>query len=141
VALLIFIDTSAFYAVHVRTSKLHESAIKVRDLIASGEFGSMLTSNYILDEIVTLLRVRIGHKVAVEVGDAIRESSSIEVMWVTPKIEKAAWSLFKERQDRDFSLTDCTSFIIMKLRDVNHSFTYDNHFSQMGFKVVPSNIE
>jgi hypothetical protein len=88
---VIFVDTSAFYAVHVRTSREHGAAVGVRDRIASGEFGAMVTTNYIFDELLTLLQARAGHAAAVSVGEALRSSDSIELVWLTPKVENVAW--------------------------------------------------
>jgi len=134
---MIFVDTSAFYAMHVGTCEEHRTAVEIRDKIAAGQFGSMVTTNYVLDELATLLRIRVGHEAAVEVGEAIRSSASVEIVWVSPKLEGSAWDLFKKREDSDFSFTDCTSFIVMKSRRMTRAFAFDRHFSQMGFETVP----
>jgi len=42
---MIFVDTSAFYAMHVGTCEEHRTAVEIRDKIASGQFESMITTN------------------------------------------------------------------------------------------------
>ncbi|MEM2936733.1 MAG: hypothetical protein QW231_06120 [Candidatus Bathyarchaeia archaeon] len=48
-----------------------------------------------------------------------------------------AWSLFKEFKDKLWSFTDCTSFTVMKRHGLAAAFTFDEHYRQAGFKVLP----
>jgi predicted nucleic acid-binding protein len=49
---------------------------------------------------------------------------------------KEAWDFYKARTDKDWSLTDCTSFVVMKSRGIERAFTADRHFEQAGFTVL-----
>jgi hypothetical protein len=49
-------------------------------------------------------------------------------------------TLFTSRADKDWSLTDCLSFIVMGRRNIRQALTADNHFEQAGFHAVLSRI-
>jgi hypothetical protein len=48
-----------------------------------------------------------------------------------------AWRLFQQYDDKSFSFTDCTSFILMRRLKLRDAFTFDHHFAQMGFRLWP----
>ena len=130
----IFVDTSAFYALEDISDDNHKNAIEVRDEIKNKKI-KLITSNFVIDEILTLLRIKLGHDIAVKFGKNIQKSKIIDVIHVTGEIEKLAWGTFVKYQDKDFSFTDCTSFEIMRKYRINRGFTFDNHFKKFGFKV------
>lgn len=135
---MIFVDTSAFLAIENRRDSYHSKAIRFRDSCLKA--GSVLvTSDYVLDETYTILRVRAGHGIAVQFGEAIRASRLLQVEFVSPEILDKAWRLFKGYPDKDFSFTDCTSFIVMERLRISTAFTFDAHFRQYGrFTAKPS---
>ncbi|HIC94574.1 MAG TPA: PIN domain-containing protein [Anaerolineae bacterium] len=75
--------------------------------------AQLITSDYVLDGTLTLLRFRAGHKEAVEFGRWVLQSPLVKVINVDEKIWQAAWEIFVRNKDKDFSFTDCTSFAIM----------------------------
>jgi hypothetical protein len=135
----LFTDTSAFIAIEDTDDENHTLALEYREKIQHGEtpFIRLYTSNYILDESLTLLRMKCGHEVAVAFRETIEASKLINILWVDEATEKIAWEIFKKNRDKDFSFTDCTSFALMKREAIHTAFTFDKHFSQYGFKVVP----
>ena len=90
-----------------------------------------------VDETLTLIRIKLGHDAAVNFGRNIRKSKIINVVHVTEEIEEHAWMIFVKYQDKDFSFTDCTSFEVMKKYGVKRAFTFDDHFKQIGFEINP----
>lgn len=97
----------------------------------------MYTTNYILDEAITLIRFRLGYSAAVSFRETVNSSGIINTLWILREFDSDPWEIFKKYRDKDFSYTDCTSFAIMKREDIDTVFTYDEHFSQFGFKCVP----
>ncbi|MCF2137114.1 MAG: hypothetical protein K9W43_07680 [Candidatus Thorarchaeota archaeon] len=88
---MIFVDTGAFYAYHVSTSRDHNQMIESMDTIRSGRFGVMITTNYVLDELLTLLLTRgIAYHDRIAIGTHIRNAESIHKIWITPEIEVLA---------------------------------------------------
>lgn len=133
---LIFIDTGAFFASKVKNDVNHSSAVKIERKIKEGKHGKMVTTNYILDEFYTLLRGRVSHEETIQIGETIRNSSNIRIIWVLEALEEKSWELFKEHQDKTYSFTDCTSFVVMQTLEIKVVFTYDSHFVQAGFQVI-----
>ncbi|PKO21050.1 MAG: hypothetical protein CVU38_16825 [Chloroflexi bacterium HGW-Chloroflexi-1] len=52
---------------------------------------------------------------------------------VDPALWQRGWQLFIERPDKDWSLTDCISFLVMQDRKIRRAFTSDHHFEQAGY--------
>jgi hypothetical protein len=117
----------------------HKAAIEYRDRICAAEtpFRSLYTSNYAVDETLTVLRTRCGHRAAVSFRKVLQASRLLKVLWITESLEKAAWEIFEKRADKEFSFTDCTSFAIMEAEAIRSVFTFDKHFSEYGFEPVP----
>lgn len=133
----IFVDTGAWKALYDKDDSLHELAVQTsHDLKA--QRASFLTSNFVCDETITLLRVKTGHEQATKFGDTLWGSRIIHIVHVSPDIESQAWEVFKKYADQSFSFTDCTSFAIMQQLEINQAFTFDAHFRQFGFQTLPS---
>ena len=134
---MIFVDTAAFLAIENRHDSHHAKAVHFRDsCLKSGR--ALITSDYVLDETYTVLRVRAGHHIAVQFGEAIRASRFLQIEFVSPDIIEASWKLFKDFPDHDFSFTDCTSFVLMERLHIVSAFTFDSHFREYGrFTISP----
>jgi predicted nucleic acid-binding protein len=70
--------------------------------------------------------------------ERIRHDPRIEVVPHSGELSAAAIRLFTARSDKDWSLTDCLSFIVMGQGDIREALTADNHFEQAGFRAVLS---
>ena len=112
----------------------HKSALEFRERLRKSltPFRTLYTSNYIIDETLTLLKERCGVSVAVSFREDLEKSSVVRVLWLEPQVEKEAWRVFKTHRDKAYSFTDCTSFALMDLHAVKNAFTYDGHFRQYG---------
>lgn len=97
----------------------------------------MVTTDYVLDETLTLLALRFGASAAARFIDKIRDSESVDIIWVGEHAFWDAVKLLEERSDKRWSFTDCTSFIAMRSLNVTSAFTFDSNFSQAGFEVLP----
>ncbi len=100
-------------------------------------FRTLYTSNYVMDETLTLLKERCGLSVPVSFREDLEASSVIRVLWVDPPVEREAWRIFKTHRDKGYSFTDCTSFALMDVHAVKNAFAYDGHFRQYGFIMHP----
>ena len=130
-----FIDTGAWDAIADRGDKHHEDALRFRDEIA-GKY-TLVTTNYILDELHTLLLLNIGYPETVVFKgelDILIEEQVLEIVWVTEDIAEKAWKLFEQfNQDKQWSFTDCTSYVVMQKLGMTEVFAFDHHFEQMRF--------
>ena len=134
---MIFIDTGAWYAAEVEDDINHTSARKFLLQLSKGSYGVPLTSDYVLDEAMTLLRSRWGLSSATSFIDKIRSSSSVRVAWVDESLFEKSLEIFRKSEKRRWSFTDCTSFALMKQLSISNAFAFDEHFGEAGFAVLP----
>lgn len=128
----IFVDSGAWYAYMDQNDSDHAHVLTfLKDFT-----GELITSNYVFDETITLAQSHLGHNKATQIGRIIREARDISIVWVTPADEELAWQLFLKRRDKTYSLTDCTSFVLMRRLKIGHCLSTDEHFRQEGFSVV-----
>lgn len=128
----IFVDTGAWLALHDKQDQFHHQAIAARARIEREKI-ELVTSDFVFDESLTFIRYRASHDAAVLFGSSLLRSSIVTMHSVDRDLLLASFELFKKYKDQDFSLTDCTSFVLMKRLKVSTCFTFDAHFSQMGF--------
>lgn len=124
----IFIDTSAWYAIIDKTDRDHAAAVTKAQILDR----PLLTSNYIFDEILTLLKTRLGPSIAIRFGQELWNQKVSTLVRITEEDEARAWALFRQYEDKGFSFTDCTSFALMERLDIHTAFAFDDHFVQYG---------
>ncbi len=129
-----FIDTSFWCALYDCRDARHEQARRLWESLSSLPVR-LFTSDYIFDETMTLIRRRMDHRAAVELGQRILQSEVVRLLAVTADIRHESWAMFKKYADKTFSFTDCTSFTLMRLLGLDCALAFDQHFSQMGFAV------
>lgn len=131
----IFVDTSFFKAIIDPQDEFHQDAKKIEQKI-NDEQISLITSNYILDESFTLIRLRCGLKIVDEFRRYLVASSVIlKIMRVTVADEATAWNFFLKDWS-GLSFTDCVSFAMMKRLDIKTAAAFDNHFGRAGYKLI-----
>ena len=131
---LIFVDTSAWCAYFDESEVNHSVAVSLMDDVPF----PLITSNYVIDETLTLINIRAGHSQAVTIGERLFAGYPARLIRITEKDEKDAFKLFARYSDKKFSFTDCTSFVVMQKFGITQAFTFDKHFRQMGFEAVPA---
>ena len=97
-----------------------------------------MTSDYVVDETLTTIRVRLGLPAAEAWWQQVDGSSHLRTEAVSPERADRARLLFFRNRDKDFSFTDCTSFVIMKELRIRASLTLDRHFELMGDARLPA---
>ena len=130
-----FVDTSAWLAFYDRSDQHHAAARRIADRLKA-QRASLLLSDFVLAESVTLIRFRLGHPWAVRFGHAVLESRLAELRSIDDTARRRAWDIFRRYDDKEFSFTDCTSFALMELLGIKAAFAFDRHFSQYGFEVI-----
>ncbi|MBU1599557.1 PIN domain-containing protein [bacterium] len=122
----IFVDTSGWYAFLDKDDANHESALKFIKELAQ----LLITSNYIIDETLTLVNDRLGHNVAIKIGQKLWNEEIAQLVRVTSSDEQEAWKIFVKYQDKGFSFTDCTSFVLIERLGIPSAFAFDDYFRQ-----------
>lgn len=132
----VFVDTSAYYALADPRDGNHRAAIAVELRLASGGFRHF-TTNFILAETHALLLTRAGRATAQRVLGEMERSATV-VVRVNSRDEQRARAILGTYDDKDFSLTDATSFAVIERLRIGLAFTFDGHFVQFGFSVATS---
>ena len=132
----LFVDTAGWMACADAGDPAHAPACAARD--SALEQGTLLvTTDYVLDETLTLLRMRLGLPAAKAWWAQVEGSSRVRWEWVgLERAERARKAFFRFR-DKSYSFTDCTSLVVMQELRLKQALTTDRHFHQMGFQVLP----
>ena len=128
----IFVDTSAWYAFIDRNDRDHSAAVNK----VQGLDRFLLTSNYVFDEILTLLKTKLGPSIAISFGQKLWDQEVSALVRVTEEDETRAWRIFRQYKDKGFSFTDCTSIALMERLDIDTVFAFDDHFVEYGKFVI-----
>jgi predicted nucleic acid-binding protein len=132
----LFVDTSAWCALYDKKDQYHQRA-KTFALGFAKKPVSLFTSDFVFDEIVTLLLTHTNHDTAVQFGEFLRGSETVVMAKITSEIQSRAWEIFVRHKDKNFSFTDCTSFVVMETLGIHTAFTFDKNFAQHGLRSTP----
>ena len=124
----VFVDTGAWFAYFIRRDPDHGPA---REWVSYNN-SPLITSDYILDELLTLLKIRESHTIAVAAGKILTEEKICKIIKITRDDLNRAWHIFIQFGDKGWSFTDCTSKVIMERLGISTAFSFDEHFEQFG---------
>lgn len=135
----LFVDTNAFVALADEDDSHHEAAHAVRAGIRDGDlaYGPLYTSRYVLSETATTLLYGIGHREAVDVLTTVRDSSTFNILAVTPPLFARAETQFVEYDDQQISFIDHLNGVLSAEFDIDHIFAFEDDFATLGLTRVP----
>jgi len=124
----VFADTGAWFAYFVRRDPDHAAAVAwMRQ-----NHQPLVTTDYILDELLTLLKLRENYGVAVAAGEVLLLQHVTHTEHITADDIARAWEVFRQYHDKDWSFTDCTSKVVIERLAIPQAFAFDSHFEQFG---------
>lgn len=132
----VFLDTSYLLALELSNDQNHAAAMGHWQQVSKA-LPRLVTTSYVFDEVVTFFNCRGHHRKAVEVGNMLLHSSSCQMIYVDEPLLHDGWLYLVQHQDKDYSLTDCISFIVMQRLRIGVAYTFDHHFVQSGFVKEP----
>jgi predicted nucleic acid-binding protein len=132
-----FVDSLFVIALVNRRDQYHRQASA---LAASLRGEPLLTTDAVLLEIGNGL-ARSYKKEAVAILEELRTAEELKIVHLTPDLFERAFHLYKTRQDKEWGLVDCVSFVVMKDEGVQSALTFDRHFQQAGFETLMREIE
>lgn len=97
----------------------------------------MATTNFVLDETLTLLLLRLGLPAARAWWDRVSQSPRVTITDINAEVRRDSLDWSFRYEDKDFSFTGCTSFAFMRREKISEVLTTDRHFLQAGFVAVP----
>lgn len=131
----VFGDTSFFFALVAKRDPAHRPAVVVYEkLLKAG--ASVITTDYVVDETLTLTKARIDARTSLSLLERMERSEAINVEMLTSEKFLAAKQYFRKHSDHGYSFTDCTSFVIMDDLEIGSALTTDRHFREAGFEVL-----
>ncbi len=125
---MILVDTSAWFASVVPSDADHQ----VATIWMRQNTQPLLTTDYVIDETLTLLRVRGHNSRAMALGEALFTGKIATVYYLTEEDIRLTWQVFRQFSDKGWSFTDCSSKVVMEKFGVNQAFSLDHHFRQFG---------
>jgi uncharacterized protein len=131
---MIFADAGALFALVVPDDPRH---MEVDDWYNLND-QPLITTDYCVDELLTLLVVRKRSALAVETGWKIFNEKLCRLHFVTPEQIRRAWVIFQAKYPLGWSFTDCTSKIVIDDLGIRTAVALDQHFRQFGsITIVP----
>ena len=130
----IFVDTSALYALVSKKDVNYRIAGETWEKLIEQRMP-LVTNNYVLVECFSLLQNRLGLESVVYIHSTI--VPSLAISWIEEKQHEAAFSRLLSSDRRSLSLVDCSAFETMRRLDIKAVFTFDEHFREQGFSIIP----
>ena len=133
----VFVDTAGWIACADGADPAHATCRASRDgVLEAGRI--LITTDFVIDETLTLIRFRLGLRAANTWWQQIDGSARLRWERVESDRFERARSLFFQYRDKDLSFTDCTSIAVMRELKLTTVITTDHHFQQVGFDVLPA---
>jgi len=130
--MMVFMDTFAFLA---WLNPRDAAFARVTQWLETYD-GRFLTTEWVLMELADALSPSRLRATAVHYLPKLRTDPAFDIVVYEAAVYEAGFNLFSKRPDKDWSLTDCISFEVMRLRGVSDALTADHHFEQAGFRAV-----
>jgi len=136
----IFVDTSAWIALADKSDQNHHRAQTNYEQQIKPHSIQLLTSDYVLDETLTLIRYHMGLIYARTFWQSVQQAQdhgSLSISRVTEEVWLDALAVFFRYHDQQFSFTDCTSFVLLARVPVDAVFSFDKDFLVASFSIQP----
>lgn len=132
----IFLDASYVIALASKTDQHHARAVELAAWLEASQAATLVTTRAVVLEIGnSLAKQRYRHS-AVLLLEAIEQDSRIDIVPLSEDLYSRAASLYKQHVDKEWGLTDCVSFVLMRERGIQDALTTDTHFRQAGFRAL-----
>jgi predicted nucleic acid-binding protein len=131
----LFLDSGFLIALNAADDQYHKRAVD--HWRSMGRTRSLVTTTYVVDEVVTFFNNRGRHEKAVAIGNLLITSGWVDLLHVDEDLFRAGWEYLTKHADKRYSLTDCISFVTMQRMGLQEALSFDGHFEQAGFRRIP----
>ena len=131
----LFLDASYAIALSSATDRHHEKAVELASQVESDNPGLITTRAVILEIGNALSRLRY-RAASLTLLDAIENDPGVQIVALSEDLYSRGLELYRRHQDKEWGLTDCISFTVMRERSLTDALTADDHFRQAGFRVL-----
>ena len=129
---VVFADTAFYVALLSSRDALHSLAVQ----FLAGYSGRIVTTEFILLEVANFNARPADRQRFVDLAAQIRTDSHTQLVPATADLFDRGLDLFANRPDKSWSLTDCSSFVVMTDLKLTDALTSDEHFEQAGFRAL-----
>ena len=130
----IYVDTSGWASLADVSEPFYQ---KARETYAAAMRNRrrFVTTNYVLAELVALMTspMRFHRPRIIEFINGIKQSPFFDIIHIDEDLDAKSWNLLSNRADKNWSLVDCSSFVVMQENKIVEALTTDHHFEQAGF--------
>lgn len=127
----VFADTSSYQALLNPRDAWHANALRFSHLYED----EIITTEYVLVELGALLSRPKVRPLFVELIGKLRSDPCTHIIPASAELFDAGFALFAQRCDKEWSLTDCISFVVMAQHRITDAIGTDRHFEQAGFRL------
>lgn len=130
-----FVDTGFAIALASRRDQHHQRAVELAADVKANNV-QLVTTQAVVLEIGNSLSKRNHRPAAVQLIESLRADPTVEIVPLDDGLFDESFALFCDRVDKEWSLTDCMSFVVMEARGISDALTPDEHFTQAGFNAL-----
>lgn len=129
----VFLDAAYAIALASVTDRFHLQARALAGELKRNR-TRLVTTGAVLLEIGNALSKVPHRRAAVQLLSSLRTDPSVEIIPLSEQLFEQAFKLYSDRPDKEWGLTDCLSFVVMRAQNITEALTTDEHFQQAGFK-------
>ena len=129
-----FLDSNVYLSLFNEDDSTHDEAVNIKEYV-DNEMFEIFTSNYIINECLTIISQRFDHHLAVKFGEDMYKSQT-RILNTGKKIEKIAWDIFQGNINKDISYADCTNIAFCIRYNIPKLITFDKHLLHLFNKTV-----
>lgn len=131
----LFLDTGFAIALASPRDQHHQCAVELATEVKANA-THLVTTHAVVLEIGNSLSKGNYRTAAVQLIASLRTDPTVEILTVDEELFDKSFTLFGNRDDKEWSLTDCISFVVMETRRITDALTPDEHFNQAGFNAL-----
>jgi len=131
----LFLDTAYIYALFNNRDQWHPRALEWQRQL-DAEQRSLLTTEFVCIEIANGLAALKFRQAAASIIRSLQATALVRIIPASAELFQQALSLYEQRPDKDWGMTDCASFVVMTENNLTDALTIDDHFRQAGFKAL-----
>lgn len=128
----VFVDTSYLVAI----INPRDAAIATALRLDSGGPYRLIVTEYVLVELANLMSRGQDRQLFLTLWDGLRGQPQVTIVPASAELFAAGLQLYRQRPDKDWSLTDSISFVVMQQHGLTEALTGDRHFEQAGFRAL-----
>ena len=128
----VFADTSYYLALLVARDETHRAAVELTRQLR----GQIVTTGWVLMEFANAVSKSRRRHYFPSLWDDLKQNPQMLIIPSNEALFDEGIELYRSRPDKDWSLTDCISFLVMERESITEALTGDHHFEQAGFTIL-----